>query len=51
MTIQSWFNQRREDDVKEIARFVCEIKDSDVKKRNLRLYKFATGRTAKTDAK
>lgn len=47
----SWFSQNVERDVKEIARYVLKQRDSEVRKRNMRLYQFATGRSPKTDAK
>lgn len=50
MLTPPWFDQNREKDVKEIARYVVNQKDTD-SKRNWRLYKFATGRSAKSDAK
>jgi hypothetical protein len=51
MLTPPWFVQSREKDVKEIARYVVKHRDSDIRKRNWRLYRFATGRSPKSDAK
>src|SRR5271155_1302372 len=51
MVTPSWFSQNMEKDVKEIARFVTKTRDPEAKKRNWRLYKFATTRSPKEDAK
>ena len=51
MLTPPWFDQSKDDDLKEIARYVLKAKDSDVRKRNYRLYKFATGRSPKVDAR
>jgi hypothetical protein len=51
METPPWFDQTKERDAREIARYVVMHHDKDVKKRNLRLYKFATGRSPKSDAK
>jgi len=51
METPPWFDQTKERDVREIARYVVMHYDKDVKKRNFRLYKFATGRSPKSDAK
>ena len=51
MVTPSWFSQNVERDVKEIARYVLKQQDSEIKKRNWRLYQFATGRSPKSDAK
>jgi hypothetical protein len=51
MLTPPWFEQGKAEDLKEIARFVVGVKDSDVRRRCWRLYKFATGRTAKADAR
>lgn len=51
MLTPPWFDQTREKDVKEIARYVVKHRDSEVRKRNWRLYRFATGRSPKSDAK
>src|SRR5271169_1059866 len=51
MVVPSWFSQNMEKDVKEIARFVTKTRDPEAKKRNWRLYKFATTRSPKADSK
>lgn len=51
MLSPSWFNRTKEKDVREIARFVVESKEGDIRKRNWRLYKFAMGRSPKVDAR
>ena len=51
MLIPSWFSQNVEKDVKAIARYVLKRKDPEIRKLNSRLYQFATGRSAKSDAK
>lgn len=51
MLSPSWFSRNREKDVREIARFVVDLKDGDIRKRNWRLYKFAMGRSPKVDAR
>ena len=51
MVTPSWFSQNVERDVKEIARYIMKQQDSDIRKRNWRLYQFATGRSPKSDAK
>lgn len=50
MLTPPWFDQSKDKDVKEIARYVVNQRDAD-SKRNWKLYKFATGRSAKSDAK
>jgi hypothetical protein len=50
MLTPSWFSQSVEKDVREIARFVMNGKDQESRKLNARLYKFATGQSAKTNA-
>ena len=51
MLTPTWFRENNERDVNEIARFVLKQSDSEIKKRNMRLYKFATGRNPKADAR
>ena len=51
MLTPTWFKENNRKDVNEIARFVLKHSDSDIKKRNVRLYKFATGRNPKADAR
>jgi len=51
MVTPSWFSQNVQPDVREIARYVLKQRDSEVRKRNWKLYQFATGRSPKADAK
>lgn len=51
MVTPSWFSQNMEKDVKVIARYVTKTRDPETQKRNFRLYKFATTRSPKADAK
>ena len=51
MMTPMWFRENNKGDVVEIARFVMKQTDAEIRKRNWRLYKFATGRSPKSDAR